>query len=237
MCKDACLVQGEVWTVAHGCGAIRAVVLAARALLAVAVVAIAAAAVPPGALAASVSAQPISHAQPTAPPTSHTHPASHTNKVAPCPGANLRPARTNTAAVEAATLCLIDRERAAGHLPPLRANHQLQAVAVSQVTNMVKLDYFGDDRPTGATPMTLILDSGYALPAQRLSIAEDIGWGTLAEATPAQIVAGWMDSAPHREAILTREYKDAGVGTIAAAPRRLAQGRSGATYALELARR
>lgn len=223
-------MQEEVWTVAHGGDAIRAAARVARArlalvvgsALAVAAIAIAVAVVPAHALAASLSAQP----------------TPHTNRPATsCPGANLQPTRTNTTVIEAATLCLIDLARATNHLAPLHANRQLQTVAVSQVTSMVKLDYFADDRPTGTTPMMLILDSGYAQPTQRISIAEDIGWGTLQESTPAQMVAGWMDSPPHREAILNRGYSDAGVGAVAAVPGRLAQGQSGATYALELARR
>jgi uncharacterized protein YkwD len=153
-----------------------------------------------------------------------------------CAWANLRPTRTNAAKVDAATLCLIDRTRVAHGLAALRANRQLQAVAVSQVTSMVRLDYFADDRPSGATPLALILQTSYGRHARSVSAAENIGWGTGGRATPAQMVAGWLRSAAHRAAILTGEFSEAGVGTTAAAPSRLAQGRAGATYALELAR-
>ena len=155
---------------------------------------------------------------------------------ATCWGAGLMPTRTNAATVEAATLCLIDQARVRHGLPALTANSRLQAVAMSQVKNMVRLDYFADVRPSGTTPLALILASRYGANAASVSAAENIGWGTQVEATPAQMVAGWLQSPPHREAILTGEFREAGVGATAAAPSTLAQGQYGATYALELAR-
>ena len=43
-----------------------------------------------------------------------------------CAHANLRPTPTNTATIDAATLCLIDQVRDTNHLRPLRTNHELQ---------------------------------------------------------------------------------------------------------------
>ena len=64
--------------------------------------------------------------------------------------------------------------------------------------------------------------------------AENIGWGTKRAATPAQMVAAWLQSPPHREVIFATEFHEAGVGATAAVPSLLAQGEPGATYALEL---
>jgi uncharacterized protein YkwD len=152
-----------------------------------------------------------------------------------CKGTNLRPSRANAATIDAATLCLIDRTRIAHGLRPLKTNRELQAVAVSQVTDMVRLDYFADDRPTGQTPAALIAATRYGEHAKGLSIGENIGWGTGGYATPAQMVTAWLQSPPHREIILTGEYSDAGVGATPAVPSSLAEGQTGATYALELA--
>jgi uncharacterized protein YkwD len=153
-----------------------------------------------------------------------------------CPGANLLPSRTNTATIDTATLCLIDHLRTAHHLHPLRANDQLQGVAISQVKDMVRLDYFADDRPSGQTPANLIAATPYGQHSKSLSIGENIGWGTGADATPGQMVSGWMQSPPHREIILTGEYTDAGIGVTPAVPSAFAEGQHGATYALELAK-
>ncbi len=246
MCKDACLVQGEVWTVAHGCGAIRAAAALVRAFSAPALVLAAtlatalAAVMPTNALAASTpgpttaSPQPISH---TGGSGAHTQPPPHATRATACPSANLRPSPTNTATIDAATLCLIDRARAVHRLHPLLANRELQAVAVSQVTEMVRLDYFSDTRPSGTTPAALIAATPYGRHARSLITAESIGWGTGRFATPSQMVTAWLASPAHREIVLSGELLEVGVGAVAAAPARLAQDQAGATYALELARR
>ena len=154
-----------------------------------------------------------------------------------CASASLQPTSTNVAAIDAATLCLIDQVRVAHGLRSLKANRELQSVAMSQVDSMVWLDYFADVSPSGATPETLIAATSYGQHAGSLSIAENIGWGTESEATPAQMVAGWMRSPAHRENILTGEFREAGVGATSAAPASLAEGQPGATYAIEMARR
>jgi uncharacterized protein YkwD len=154
-----------------------------------------------------------------------------------CANEALQPTGANTARVQSATLCLIDRVRLSHGLRPLRANRRLRAVAMSQVRSMVRMNYFADDRPSGLTPLALIMASSYGRGARSVSAAQSVGWGTVTLATPAQMVAGWMRSPPHRAIILTGEFRDAGIGAIGAAPARVAQGQAGATYALELARR
>ncbi len=78
-----------------------------------------------------------------------------------CANANLLPTPTDTATVDAATLCLIDRVRAAHHLRPLRSNHELQSVAATQVSDMVRHDYFGDNTTSGQSPGALIATIPY----------------------------------------------------------------------------
>jgi uncharacterized protein YkwD len=157
--------------------------------------------------------------------------------VEPCPGANVLPSATNAAAVDASTLCLVNRVRQAHHLRPVRFSRYLQAVGTSQVQAMVSLDYFADVRPSGTTPAALIARTPYGRHASGLITAENIGWGTGTDMTPAQMVSAWMQSVPHREIVLSREFRDGGVGALAAAPARVTDGEAGATYALELATR
>jgi uncharacterized protein YkwD len=152
-----------------------------------------------------------------------------------CAYANLRPTATNTANIARATLCLIDRLRSAYHLRPLRSNHELQAVAGSQATSMVSHDYFGDDSPSGQSAGTQIAAIPYGAHAASLATAQNLGWGTLSAATPAGMVTAWMHSPPHREVILTGEFRDVGVGVSPAVPSILGHGARGATYAVEFA--
>jgi uncharacterized protein YkwD len=147
------------------------------------------------------------------------------------------PAPGNSASIASATLCLIDRIRAAWHLGPVRANAALRAVAASQVRSMVRWNYFSDVRPSGQTPLALIARTGYRAHASSVSVAQNIAWGTGPEATPARIVAAWMASPPHRGVILTRSFRDAGVAAIPAVPSRIAHGGLGATYAIEFGAR
>lgn len=154
-----------------------------------------------------------------------------------CRGAYLRPTRTNLAAIDTATACLIDRVRAAAHLRALHVNPSLQRVAARQSREMVLGDYFGDDSRSGQTPLQRIVATRYLRHTNLVSMAQNIGWGTDARATPAAIVAAWMHSPPHREIILTDEFRDIGVGANPIAPAALAAGKPGATYTVEFGAR
>jgi uncharacterized protein YkwD len=154
----------------------------------------------------------------------------------PCAGSDLRPSATNARAVEAAALCLLDEQRTARGLRPLRANHELQAVAGAQVQCMVRADSFADDCPAGQTPMARIAAT-YGRHAASISIGQDLGWGAGADRTPAAIVGAWMRSRPHRAIILTASFTDAAVGVTPGLPPKLGPYTRAATFALELALR
>jgi uncharacterized protein YkwD len=151
----------------------------------------------------------------------------------PCHGATLRPTPANASAVEHATLCLVDQVRVANHLQALRSNDELVGVAVSQVSTMVSWNYFADVRPSGQTPLALVVVTRYPVHAANIAVGQNIAWGTGPYTTPAHIVAEWMHSPPHRAVILTGEYRDAGVAVTPALPGVLRAGHRGATYAME----
>jgi uncharacterized protein YkwD len=98
---------------------------------------------------------------------------------------------------------------------------------------MVRLDYFSDVRPTGQTPMSLVADSRYRAHAAGISVGQNIAWGTPLYSTPTHIVAEWMASPPHREVILSSEFKDAGVAVRSVLPSVLGVGHRGAIYVVE----
>ena len=167
---------------------------------------------------------------PTATLASGTKAKSHS-----CAYANLRPTSADTAIIDRATLCLIDEVRTAYRLQTLRSNHELQSVAGNETSGMVRHDYFGDDSPSGQSAGTLIAALPYGAHATSLATAQNLGWGTRSAATPAGIVAAWMHSPPHRQVILTGEFRDAGVGVSPAVRSVLGHGARGATYAVEFA--
>jgi uncharacterized protein YkwD len=150
-----------------------------------------------------------------------------------CAHANLRPAPSNLAAIETATLCLINALRKADHRHSLRFNADLHTVAVGQASEMVLGDYFGDDNRAGQTPLQRIVASSYPAHAARVSTAQNIGWGTGPDATPAAMVRAWLLSPPHRKIILTKGYRDIGIGVTPATPASITAGALGATYTVE----
>jgi uncharacterized protein YkwD len=152
---------------------------------------------------------------------------------APCPNAQLQPLPVNLAQINTATLCMINKVRAASNLHKLRFSSPLQSVAVGQARDMVLGDYFGDMSLSGRTPLQRILATGYPGHAWRCSTAQNIGWATGPLATPAEMVQAWMRSPPHRKIMLTPGYRDVGVGVAPVAPSSLAQGLAGATYTIE----
>ena len=154
-----------------------------------------------------------------------------------CRNANLQPTGSNGAAIDAATLCLIDQLRLANHLAPLRANLALGTVAASQVSSMISANYFADVRPTGQTPMSLVAVSRYRRHTAHISVGQTIAWGSVVYSTPASIVAAWMASPPHRAIILGAQFRDAGAAVVPQLPSVLGAGSAGAVYAIELGAR
>jgi uncharacterized protein YkwD len=158
---------------------------------------------------------------------------------APCAGADDVPDGHNSALVDSATLCLMNRIRQTFRLHPLRRNASLATIATGQARDMVRGDYFGDQSLSGQTPLARIMASSYTLAPShvRLLTAQNIGWGTGPNSTPTGIVRAWMHSPPHRAIILTGGYRDVGVGVAAAIPSELGSSWTAGTYAVEFGAR
>jgi hypothetical protein len=125
-----------------------------------------------------------------------THPraagrgTSHTNAAAPargsaaadgsCADAGLTPTDQNLERVRAATLCLVNRERASHGIGPLRLNPRLLQAAQSHTESMAFGNYFEHVGPHGDTPLDRIRAAGYIY-SSRLGyeVGENLGFGTL----------------------------------------------------------
>lgn len=115
-------------------------------------------------------------------------------------------------------LCLMNRARARFGLPPLRANRCLHRVASRHAHDMVHRRYFGHVTPNGWDPGRRARASGYVPRSARWSVGENIAWGVAAAARPAWIVRNWMRSPGHRHNILSRRFRDAGIGVARGTP-------------------
>jgi len=151
-----------------------------------------------------------------------------------CPGSDLQPNAANLAQAEAATLCLVNEQRAQNGLGALTANSVLQSAALQHSQDMVKNNFFSHDSSSGEDFEDRVLRFNYAPTNVQWVAGENIAWGTLSLATPDAIVVSWMNSPEHRANILGSDYKELGVGVAPATP---SGDPSGATYTADFGAR
>ena len=149
---------------------------------------------------------------------------------ASCDDTHLVPTRSNSARIEAATLCLVNVQRARHGERALRPNADLARSAAAHSEDMVARNYFDHTSPGGETVLDRIKASTYLPPRAGYTLGENIALGTMQLATPAAIVESWMKSPGHRANILDAEFRDSGLGVVAPAPERYGRGQRGATY-------
>jgi uncharacterized protein YkwD len=144
------------------------------------------------------------------------------------------PNAVNLGLVREAILCLINRVRAQHGESPLELNGDLEQAAEAHSRELISADYFAHISPTGETPVDRIRTTGYIPgPAVGYVIGENLAWGTYSLATPQAIVAAWVASPGHLANILEAQYRQTGIGVIAAVPAAFGGGAPGATYAQE----
>ncbi len=152
----------------------------------------------------------------------------------PCQNTEVIPTAQNLPVVDAATLCLINKERAEHGVAPLILNDDLEAAAQNHCAELIEDDYFAHVAPDGETPVQRIEKTGY-IPGPEVGyvIGENLAWGTYQLATPASIVAAWIASPGHLANILESRYTETGIAITPAVPQSLGEGNPGATYAQE----
>jgi uncharacterized protein YkwD len=133
-----------------------------------------------------------------------------------CAGADRLPMPQALDQARAATLCLINRERAAHGLPGLVADARLTQASQRHSDDMGRRQFYAHENPDGVNPSGRVYAQG--LPAYGTTVAENIHWATGYRATPKRIVRDWMDSPGHRDNILRAEVSLIGVGIGFAAP-------------------
>jgi uncharacterized protein YkwD len=174
----------------------------------------------------ALAAQPAGRRSAHSSPAHRRPPHGHT-----CANAGLTPTTHDLKLIKAATLCLVNRERAAHGERPLRANLRLGRAAQAHARSMAVYDYFEHVSPSGLTPLARMRAVGYISSSHvGYEVGENIAWATLSLATPRAIVAAWMRSPGHRANILDPRYRETGVGVSPHPPASLAHGQPGALY-------
>jgi uncharacterized protein YkwD len=147
-----------------------------------------------------------------------------------CRDADLSPTVKNVSLVRAATLCLVNRERARHGEPALHWNEQLIRAAQAHTESMAFGNYFEHIGPGGETPLMRMRRTGYIYSSRiGYEVGENIAWGSLWLGTPRAVVAAWMASPGHRANILDGRYRDTGIG-VSPHVAGLAHGQSGGIY-------
>lgn len=111
-------------------------------------------------------------------------------------------------AYELEVVRLVNAERVRYGLSALTADAELSRVARYKSRDMREKGYFSHESPTYGTPFQMMKSFGITYRAA----GENIAYGY---ATPAKVVAAWMNSEGHRANILNASYTRLGVGYVA----------------------
>lgn len=112
-------------------------------------------------------------------------------------------------------LCLHNwaRKRASGE-PPLHLNHMLMKAALAQAKDIMRCRPQAlTHTPCGEPLFYRVRQSGYESTGC-YGVGENIAFGTGRLGTIRSIMDAWLNSAPHRENILTASYRDAGFAFV-----------------------
>lgn len=94
-------------------------------------------------------------------------------------------------------------------LPTFCVDPKLTRAAEDHSRDMLARNYFSHDtKGSGATFDQRIRREGYDYRAA----AENIAWGSGSLGNPSSIMRGWMKSDGHRKNILSRRYREVGIG-------------------------
>ncbi|MBC8081168.1 MAG: SafA/ExsA family spore coat assembly protein [Gorillibacterium sp.] len=123
------------------------------------------------------------------------------------------PLLTNVKSIEYQVFQLVNQERAANGLSPLKANWQLSRVARTKSQDMRDRGYFSHTSPTYGSPFDMMR----AFRINFSSAGENIAAG---QTTAKQVMQSWMNSPGHRKNILSANYTEIGVGYVSGGSQR-----------------
>ena len=144
-------------------------------------------------------------------------PAGASATEANCANADATPHSASATDLAAATLCLVNAERESAGRTPLAAHETLTRTAQAYASEMVATQHFAHVGTHGDTVGDRVLSAGGSLDPW-LELGENLGWGTLSQATPRALVAGWMNSPSHRDNVLYATFNQVGVGIADGVP-------------------
>jgi uncharacterized protein YkwD len=116
---------------------------------------------------------------------------------------------------EKQVLTLVNRERAERHLAKLTINTKLTNAARAHSTEMGLQQYFAHDSASGERWSRRIIRFGYTNKGYDYwKAGETLFWGAGLYSSPVNVVDTWMASPSHKKAILTKVFRQAGIGAV-----------------------
>lgn len=116
---------------------------------------------------------------------------------------------------EKQVLALVNKERAERHLAKLTINTKLTTAARAHSTEMGLMQYFAHNSASGEAWSRRIIRFGYTPKGYRYwKAGETLFWGAGLFSSPVNVVDEWMASPAHKKAILTKVFRNAGVGAV-----------------------
>ncbi len=135
-----------------------------------------------------------------------------------CPNAGTAPAELTVGEARTAVICLMNQRRRAAGARKLGADPRLHRAAQRHSRAMDAANFFSHNGLGGSSPTTRIRATGYLSGARAWGIAENLRWGSGGQGSPKTAVAEWMRSPAHRYSLLSRSYRDVGVGVVNGSP-------------------
>ncbi len=140
-----------------------------------------------------------------------------TPKPTPAPKPAPSPSQSGVAADEQKALALLNADRAAQGLPPVRPNAKLAALAGDYAQDMINRNFFAHNNPEGQTPFDRMRQRGisFGYAGENLAINTSVAGAEQA----------FMNSPGHRANILNPRYTQVGIG--------VRYSRSGSVYVVQ----
>lgn len=114
---------------------------------------------------------------------------------------------------EATMLRLVNRARVSRGLHAVKVASPLRRAALAHSRDMLARDYFAHSSLAGATLAKRARSAGYsASGCSQWAVGEVIAFGSSSRGRPLTIFRAWMRSSAHRQVILTKRWRDVGIG-------------------------
>lgn len=125
------------------------------------------------------------------------------------------PASVTLNSYEKQIMSLVNQKRAKRGLPKLRVNAKLVDAGRAHATEMATNKFFTHNSADGELWSARLVRYGYARDGYSFwKAGENIAWGAGIYSSPYLVVRAWMNSKAHRAVILTKTFRDIGIGAV-----------------------